>query len=52
MREKIVKVVSVSSIIMLCCTLLCGIWVGTHENCDIGFHAMLSGASVIVAIIS
>lgn len=23
---------------MLCCTLLCGIWVGTHENCDVKFQ--------------
>ena len=52
MKHKLVKCLGVTSIILLCLTLLCGAWVGTHEGSDTSFHAMFSSICVIIAIIS
>lgn len=52
MRHKIVKALGILSIILLCCTLICGIWISSHPVEDITFHAGLSAAAVVVALIS
>ena len=52
MKHFIVKSLNILTIVLLCCTLLCGAWVATHEITDLSFHATLSAVSVIVAIIS
>lgn len=52
MKHILVKSLGIISVVLLCCTLLCGVWVGTHEGSDLAFHATLSAVSVITAIIS
>jgi len=52
MKKRIVSGISILSIILLGCTLLCGLWVGTHEGCDLAFHGKLSIVSVTIAIVS
>lgn len=52
MKHIIIKVMGIISIFLLCCTLICGAWVGSHPNSDMKFHAMLSGSSVIFSIIT
>lgn len=52
MRHKLVKGLGIISIILLCCTLLCGYWVGTHPVEDMKFHAVFSAISVCIAIIT
>lgn len=52
MKEILVKGFAVMSITMLCFSLICGIWVGTHETSDLSFHAILCGISAVLAIVS
>lgn len=52
MKHIMVKGLGILSIVLLCCTLLCGAWVATHETSDVSFHAALSSVSIIIAIIS
>lgn len=52
MKHKLVNLLGIVSIILLCCTLLCGLWVGSHPISDLKFHAMLSAISVVIAIIT
>lgn len=47
------KILGIITLIMLACTLLCGLWMkfGPGEK-DAGFHGMLSVATVILCIIT
>ena len=52
MKHIMVKGLNILSIVLLCCTLLCGAWVATHEMSDMHFHAVFSCVSIIIALIS
>lgn len=49
--HKLLKILNVVNLVLLVCTFICGIWVGTHKESDMMFHAGLSAVSVIFAII-
>jgi len=47
------KILGIITLIMLACTLLCGLWMkfGPGEK-DAGFHGMLSIATILLAIVT
>ncbi|MDD2955571.1 MAG: hypothetical protein PHD67_04560 [Oscillospiraceae bacterium] len=51
MKHVMIKILNIASIVLLCCTLICGAWVSTHPVEDMAFHAVFSGISVVVAIV-
>jgi hypothetical protein len=40
------------SILLLVCTLICGLWIRVHPSGDVRFHATLSITAVVVALIT
>lgn len=48
----ILKLSEILSIILLSCTLICGLWVRYHKQEDMQFHFMLSLISVIVSLLT
>ena len=52
MKHLFVNILGILSIILLSCTLLCGVWVATHEGSDISFHAIFSSVCIVIAILS
>ena len=52
MRHKVVKAMGILSITLLCCCLLCGMWMGTHPDSDKAFHGVFCGITVGFALIT
>ncbi len=51
--ELLLKILGVSSIILLISTIICGLWIKFHPvGNDLNFHFKLSIASVILSLIT
>lgn len=48
----LMKILGGTSILLLICTLICGLWIRFHPQEDMHFHFVLSLATVIVALIT
>ncbi|MFV0394596.1 MAG: hypothetical protein ACK5LC_09405 [Coprobacillaceae bacterium] len=48
----LLKVSGIISIVLLSCTIFCGVWLKFHPVDDKSFHFILSISSVIVALIT
>lgn len=47
------KIIAIISIILLVCTLICGLWVKFHpQGNDMNFHFLLSLSAVIFSLIT
>lgn len=52
MKHILIKGMGILSIVLLCCTLICGGWVATHPMNDMRFHAVFSAVSIGFAMIT
>lgn len=41
-----------TSIVLLLCDLICGLWIRKHPQSDMNFHVRLGVASVIVSLVT
>lgn len=48
----ILKILGGTSILLLVCTLICGLWVRVHPQEDMQFHFVLSLAAVVAALVT
>lgn len=44
------KIMGILSIVLLLCTIICGLWIKFHPQEDIQFHFMLSFITVIMSL--
>lgn len=49
----ILRILGIASVVLLLCTILCGLWVKFHpEGNDMNFHFLLSISSVCVSLLT
>jgi hypothetical protein len=49
----LLKIMGIASILLLICTIICGLWIKTHsEGNDLSFHFNLSITTVILSLLT
>ncbi|MFV0516592.1 MAG: hypothetical protein ACK5MV_04285 [Aminipila sp.] len=48
----ILKIMGGISIILLICTIICGLWIRFHPQEDMQFHFVLSLATVVISLLT
>lgn len=48
----VLAILGIVSILLIACTLICGLWIKSHPVEDIGFHFKLSLSTVLVSLVT